>query len=132
VLATNLDSPSELLLPYSVQIKGTLEINPTNPVINLRVSGPKTTTIHVASSEPGFAVRAVRVLDGPFTTAFERGDAGNDYIVHVTMDESKMPQDVRGVTGDIEIVSNDHTEPSRKVPLLAFGTQNRVPVPPNP
>jgi hypothetical protein len=129
VLATHLDSPIELLLPYSVRVTGTLEINPTNPYINMRISGAKATTIAVHSSQPGFAVRAVRVLNGPFTASFEHADAGDDFAVRVVLDESKVDVEQRGVVGEIAIDSNDRTEPERKVPLLAFGAQNRVPRP---
>jgi HYDIN/CFA65/VesB-like, Ig-like domain len=126
IISTGLERPKTLALPYSCKVAGTLEISPANPYFNLRVSGDKAVTIQVRSSQPGFEVQAARITKGPFAATFERDQAGNGYLVRVTLLSDQLNDEARFASGALLIVSNDRAEPRKEVPLFGFGRVNKV------
>jgi hypothetical protein len=124
VLATGLDRPPEIAIPYTCKVAGTLLVSPTNPYFDLRVSGPKVVNIDVRSSEPGFEVQAVHVTEGPFTASFERADAGA-FRVKVTVLEERVDDQASTAVGKLVILSNDRTEPKKELDLFGMGRVNR-------
>jgi hypothetical protein len=117
--ATGLPMPSEIAFSYVVKVFGTLEVAPTNPVLDLAAPGGTRSTLHVKSTQPGFQVTGAEVMDGPFATKIRR--AGTGYEVEVTFVLEKLHPGTRGVNGRIKILSNDRTEPRKEVPLFALG-----------
>jgi hypothetical protein len=125
ILATGLERPPEIAIPYTCKVAGTLLVSPTNPYFNLKVSGPKVVNIDVRSSQPGFEVQAVHVTEGPFTASFERADAGA-FRVKVTVLEQLVDEQASTATGKLVILSNDRTEPKKELELFGLGQVNRV------
>ena len=126
IIATGLERPKEVAIPYACKVTGTLEVSPTNPYFNLKVSGPKYLFVQVRSSQPGFEVQAVHVTDGPFAASFEHAPEGDFFRVKVTVLDDHIEDDTRGVTGKLVIVSNDRTEPQKELPLFGLGQVNRA------
>jgi hypothetical protein len=124
ILATGLDRPREIAIPYTCKVAGTLLVSPTNPYFDLKVSGPKVANIDVRSSQPGFEVQAVHVTEGPFTASFERADAGT-FRVKVTVLEELIDDGVSSAVGKVVILGNDRTEPKKELDLLGMGRVNR-------
>jgi hypothetical protein len=125
ILSTGLERPQEIALPYSCRVTGTLEVSPTNPYFNLKVSGPKVVNVVVRSTQPGFEVQAVQVAEGPFQANFERAGEGA-FRVKVAAVEPRIDDETRSVTGKLVILSNDRTEPKKELELFGFGQVNRV------
>jgi hypothetical protein len=117
--ATGLAEPREVSLSYVVKVTGTLEVSPTNPVLELGGKGPHRVVVKVTSTQPGFVVSRAEVLEGPFTARVRRAEGGFD--VEVTALESKLLPGARGVNGRLRIVSNDRTEGAKEVPLFGLG-----------
>jgi hypothetical protein len=126
VITTDLERPREVAIPYACKVIGTLEVNPTNPFFNLKVSGPKSVYVLVRSSQPDFQVHAVYVAGGPFAATFERASEGDYYRVKVTVIEEHIDDETRGVDGRLVIVSNDRSEPRKEIPLFGMGRVNRA------
>jgi hypothetical protein len=124
VAKTNLARPRELSLPYSCEVVGTLEVNPSTPYFDFRVPGAQVREVIVHSTQPGFAVRAVGIVDGPFTASFAPGAVAGEYRVTVTARTERISGDARGTLGRLVISSNDRTEPKKELPLFAFGAPN--------
>jgi hypothetical protein len=124
VISTGLPSPKEIAMPYACKVAGTLEVSPTNPYFNLKLPGPKVVAIEVRSSQPDFAVRGVRVLEGPFAASIEGPLSDNSFRVRVKVIEEGVKQETRGTVGRIVVVSNDRTEPEKEIPLFGFGKLN--------
>jgi hypothetical protein len=129
IVTTGLERPSEIALSYACKVTGTLEVSPTNPYINLKVSGPKWVNIGVRSSQPGFEVLGVHVTEGPFTASFEHADADGQYRVKVTAIDRRIAEDARAASGRLLIISNDRTEPKKELEIFGFGRVNRVEAP---
>ena len=125
-ITTGLEHPKEIAIPYACKVGGTLEVSPTNPYFNLKVSGSKAVTIDVRSSQPNFELQAVNVIEGPFAASFEHAPQGASFLVKVTVLDDHIDDETRGVTGKIVIVSNDRTEPQKEMPLFGFGQVNRA------
>lgn len=123
-VTTGLDRPSEILLPWSCRVLGTLSIAPTNPYFDLLAPGGNHVNIDVWSSDSNFRVRSVRVVEGPFNASFSRGDARGHYRVSVTLDAPRAATGARGSLGKLQIQSSDHSEPQKEVELFAFGSAN--------
>jgi hypothetical protein len=127
VVDTGLPEAPTLTLPYSIRVTGTLEVSPTNPLFNLRDPAAHARTIVVrsrAAEPPAFAVREARVTSGPFTATVEKAGPGLFHVhvhVDVHVNPAAVPADERGVLGRLVITSNDPTEPSKEIPLLALG-----------
>lgn len=124
-ITTNLDDPKDVAIPYECIVNGTLEVMPTNPVINLKVSGPKFVNIDVRSSRPGFEVISAKVIAGPFAASFSPVEGGA-FRVTVIAEVERIDDESRGVTGTLVITSNDHTEPQKEIPLTGLGQVNRA------
>lgn len=116
---TGLSEPKELALSYVVKVLGTLEVTPTNPVLDLSALGEKPMVVTVKSSQPGFAVTRVDVMSGPFAAHVRR--ASGHFEIDVSAVPAKFDKGTRGVNGRLRIESNDRTEPSKEVPLFALG-----------
>jgi hypothetical protein len=129
VVATGLDQPAEVAIPYVCKVQGTLEVSPSNPFFNLKVSGDKAVRLSVRSSQPGFEVQAVRVTSGPFAARFEHAEDDGTYRVDVAVLNERIADETRALTGTLLIVSNDRTEPRKEVPLFGSGRINKVAVP---
>jgi hypothetical protein len=125
-ITTGLDRPKEIAMPYACKVGGTLEVNPTNPYFNLKVSGAKAVTIDVRSSQSNFEVLAVHVAEGPFAASFEHAPNGPSFLVKVTVLDDHIDDETRGITGKLVVVSNDRTEPQKEIPLFAMGQVNRA------
>jgi hypothetical protein len=126
IIATGLERPKQVAIPYACKVIGTLEVSPTNPYFNLKVSGPKYLFIQVRSSQPGFEVQAVHVTEGPFAATFEHAPDGEFFRVKVTVLDDHIEDETHGITGKLVIVSNDRTEPQKELPLFGFGQVNRA------
>jgi hypothetical protein len=116
---TGLPAPAEVALSYIVKVIGTLEVSPTNPVLDLAAAGGTRTIVKVRSSQPGFRVTSAEMLEGPFTARVRRAESA--YEVEVSFAIEKLKPGVRGVNGRLRIVSNDRTEPSKEMPVFALG-----------
>ncbi len=132
IVATGLARPEQVAIPYACKVTGTLEVSPTTPYFNLKVSGPKVVWIDVSSTQAGFEVQAVHVIEGPFTASFEHGDQAAHYRVKVTALDQRIGDEERSASGKLLILSNDRTEPRKELPLFGFGRVNRVERPPEP
>lgn len=126
VVATGLDKPREVAIPYVCNVKGTLTLSPTNPVFNLKVSGDKAVRITVRSAQPGFEMREARIVEGPFAARFEHAEDDNTYRIDVTVLNERIPDEATTAVGTLLIVSNDHTEPRKEIPLFGSGRINKV------
>jgi hypothetical protein len=124
-LSTGLENPSQLVLSYSWRVTGNLEVDPSNPYLNLRELGPKEVVLRVKSSRADFRLDAVRVAQGPFEARFQPDQAAGGYTVSVRAIEGRISDDERGVPGKILLVSNDPAEPHKQVDVFAFGRVNR-------
>jgi hypothetical protein len=116
---TGLSEPREVSLSYVVKVTGTLTVSPTNPVLELGAPGPKRTVVKVTSTQPGFAVTRAEVLEGPFSASVRRSNDG--YDVEIEALEAKFVRGARGTSGRVRIHSNDRTESTKEIPLLALG-----------
>jgi hypothetical protein len=132
VVATGLPRPAEIAIPYACNVAGTLQVEPTNPYFNLKVSGDKAVRITVRSSQPGFEVRSVRVTDGPFAARFAHGEDDDTYHIDVTVLNERIADETRAIAGTLLIESNDRTEPRKEVPLFGSGRINKVAAPTAP
>jgi hypothetical protein len=124
IVSTGLARPKEIAMPYACKVAGTLEISPTNPYFNLKVSGPKLVSIEVRSSQPGFKVHGARVAEGPFEAALNGQTSEGAFRVQVKVIEERLAEDVRSATGKVIVFSNDRTEPEKEIPLFGFGKAN--------
>ena len=124
VVSTGLPSPKEIAMPYACKVAGTLEVSPTNPYFNMKIPGPKLVSIEVRSSQPGFQVSGVRVLDGPFAASIEGPLPDNSFRVQVKVVEEHVKVENRAAPGKIVVLSNDRTEPVKEIPLFGFGKLN--------
>jgi hypothetical protein len=135
IVSTGLARPKEVAMPYACKVAGTLEVSPTNPYFNLKLPGPKLVSIEVRSAQPGFQVRGVRVLEGPFSASIEGPLSDKSFRVQVKVVEESVKEENRGTVGKLVIVSNDRTEPEKEIPLFGFGKLNAAraeAVPPAP
>jgi len=130
IFETGLQDPPRLLLPYSCRVRGTLQVEPTNPYFNLRVSGPKHVRLLVRSTEPGFRVEAAEIVQGPFASSILAPDVAEQALpattvpIDISVRESELSSAARGYQGLLRIHSTDRSEPIREVPLFAFGKLN--------
>ena len=124
VVTTGLARPKEIAIPYACKVAGTLEVSPTNPYFNLKLPGPKLVSIEVRSSQPGFQVHGVRVLEGPFAASVEGPVGENAFRVQVRVLEDRVPDESRASLGKVLILSSDRTEPKKEIPLFGFGKLN--------
>ncbi|MFZ5892031.1 MAG: DUF1573 domain-containing protein [Myxococcota bacterium] len=122
-IRTGLDEPSQISLPCSLDVAGTLRVTPTNPYFNLRLPGVKALPVEVRSERDDFEVTRVDVVEGPFSANLQR-KAPRVFEVLVQVDESRLERDNRGAIGVLRIHSNDPGEPTKDVPLSAFGKLN--------
>lgn len=125
VVATGLDRPKEIAIPYSCTVTGTLEVTPSNPFFNLKVPGDKAVRITVKSTQPGFEVQSVRVVEGPFAARVEHAEDDNTYRVDVAVLGDRIEDEARAVVGTLLVESNDRTEPRKEVPLFGSGRIRR-------
>jgi hypothetical protein len=124
IVSTDFARFKEIAMPYACKVTGTLEVSPTNPYFNLKISGPKVVSIEVRSSQPGFAVRGARVLEGPFAASVQGPVADNAFRIQVKVLEDRFSDDRRGILGKLMVFSNDRTEPEKEIPLFGFGKLN--------
>ncbi|HEY2410319.1 MAG TPA: DUF1573 domain-containing protein [Polyangiaceae bacterium] len=117
---TGLVDPSELSLPFSCQVTGTLELDPSNPYFDLLSTRGQKLEITVKSAQPAFRVLAADVLDGPFRASLS-GVPGGAYRVTLTYLPAQATPDARGVLGHLRLRSTDRSEPEKTVDLFAFG-----------
>jgi hypothetical protein len=120
-VTTALRKPETLTLLYSWQVLGNLTIDPTNPYIDLRLSGPVGAEVKVSSSRPDFRLKDAVVVDGPFEASFGRDDSTRGYLVRVRVREDRVPDGERGLLGTLRLTSNDPAEPRKEVRLFALG-----------
>ena len=135
IVSTGLARPKEIAMPYACKVAGTLQISPTNPFFNLKIPGPKLVSIEVRSSQPGFEVRGVRALEGPFRATVEGPLSDGSFRVQVNVLEDRVKAETRGTLGKVMLLSNDRTEPAKEIPLFGFGKLNTAQadaVPPGP
>jgi len=129
LVATGLDRPRQVPLLFSLRVRGTLRISPTNPIIDLSGPGPKRAFIDVASARKDFVVTAAEIEAGPFTASFERAATGPGYRVTVVAATEKIAGGTRGAVGTLVVRSNDADEPRKEIPLFAFGAVGDPPEP---
>jgi hypothetical protein len=129
VLDTGLPRPREIAIPYACTVTGTLQVEPSNPYFNLKVSGERAVRITVSSLQPGFEVRSVRVTDGPFAARFAHAEDEDTYRIDVTVQSERIADETRAIVGKLLIESNDRAEPRKEVPLFGSGRINKVAAP---
>ncbi len=129
IIATGLERPKEVAIPVACIVTGTLKLAPTNPYFNLKISGDRAVRITARSSQPNFEIHAVHITDGPFAARFEHAEDDNAYHIDVTVVKDRIDDEARSAAGTLLIVSNDRTEPEKKVPLFASGRVNKVAAP---
>ena len=129
IITTGLERPKEIAVPFACNVVGTLEVSPTNPYFNLKISGAEAVRLKVRSSQPGFEVEAVRITEGPFAAKFEHAEDDNTYRIDVTVLKDRIEDEARSATGTLLIVSNDRTEPRKEVPLFGTGRVNKATAP---
>jgi hypothetical protein len=127
IFFTDLPRPAEISLPYSCKVRGTLDVQPTNPYFDLRGPGPRTVVIDVRSARSDFAIRAAEIAGGPFTASYRREPAGSGFQVTVGVLEDRLTEGARGTLGKLILRSNDAAEPEKEIPLFAFGSPSRAP-----
>jgi hypothetical protein len=127
VVSTGLPDPKEVVLYYGWKVPGNLTVSPTNPIFNLRLSGPHRVEIAVGSSRPDFRLRTAEVVAGPFSAEVVPAGAPGRYTVQVQVLEAGVANGQRGFLGRLILHSNDPAEPRKEVPLLALGALNRSP-----
>jgi len=127
-VATGLDDPAELALPFSYTVTGTLKVDPSNPYFDLLSARGRQVELTVASSQPGFRLRAVDVLDGPFQASFV-GSPSGAYHATVTFLAERANDEQRGTLGHLRLRSNDRSEPEKVLILTAFGSALAAPRP---
>jgi hypothetical protein len=127
VISTGLAQLKEIAMPYSCKVAGTLEVSPTNPYFNLKISGPKAVSIEVRSTQSGFEVHGARVTKGPFSASVEGRISDNAFRIQVKVLEERLTEGDRSASGKLVILSNDRTEPEKEIPLFGFGKLNSVP-----
>lgn len=126
VFETGLPIPASLTVSWGCRVPGTLEVTPSNPYFNLRVSGERATTITAKSSQSGFVVNSVRVLEGPFSATLEKVTEDGSYPITIKVQNRKIPDEARSAAGVLLIQSNDAREPRKEIPLFGFGQVNKV------
>jgi hypothetical protein len=126
VVDTGVAEQPTLALSWGCRVPATLQVVPSNPYFNLRVSGDLAATLVVSSSQTGFRVKSARVIEGPFSATLEqaRPDGSTSIIIRVKKDE--IADDARAATGKLLIQSNDEREPRKEVPLFGFGRANKA------
>lgn len=129
IITTGLAQPKEIAMPFACHVAGTLEVSPTNPYFNLKISGDQAVRLMVRSSQPGFEVQSVRITEGPFAARFEHAEDDNTYQINVTILKDRIEDEARSAAGTLLILSNDRTEPKKEVPLFGTGRVNKVAVP---
>ena len=129
IVTTGIDKPKEIAIPFVCTVSGTLEVSPSNPFFNLKVSGDKAVRITVRSRQSSFEVRFVRVLEGPFAASFEHAEDDNSYRIDVSVRNERIDDEARTAMGTLLIISNDRSEPRKEIPLFGSGRINKVAAP---
>jgi hypothetical protein len=112
----------EITLLFRATVDGTLRVEPENPYLNLRFEAGRKLSLTVTSSQPGFSISEVKVLEGPFTaTLVPTPVIGGARTIEVRVALDEVSRETRGANGRLLIRSNDRSEPAREVPLFALG-----------
>jgi hypothetical protein len=115
-----------LSLSWGCRVPATLDVEPANPIFNLRASGDRATTLAVTSSRSGFRVKSARVIAGPFRASLERPNPDGSTPITIRVANDQIPDEARAATGRLLIESNDEREPLKEVPLFGFGKVNKA------
>jgi len=126
VVATGIAELPSLALSWGCRVLATLEVEPSNPYFNLRVSGDRAMTIIAKSSQPGFFVKSAQIVEGPFHARLEKAKPDGTYPITVRVNNAAIHDQARAATGKLLILSNDLREPRKEVPLFGFGNVNKV------
>lgn len=126
VVSTGLVDPKELVLYCGWKVPGNLTVTPSNPYLNLRLSGPHVVQIAVASRRPDFRLGRAEVTAGPFAARVLPATAGGPRIIEVRLIEAGLAGGERGFLGKLVFVSNDPAEPRKEVPLFALGAPDQA------
>ncbi|MBN2576091.1 MAG: hypothetical protein JXP73_16130 [Deltaproteobacteria bacterium] len=126
VVATGLAEQPTLTLSWGCRVPATLEVEPATPYFNLREGGDHATTVVVRSSQPGFSVRSVRIIEGPFSATLEKPNPDGSIPITIRVKKHAIPDDARTASGKLLIHSNDAREPRKEVPLFGFGKVNKL------
>jgi hypothetical protein len=121
-VATGLDHPRELTLPYSFEVRGNLVVDPERPYVNLRLPAPHEVSFTVTSSRDDFALASVEVTKGPFEARFEKR-APRSFEVRVRVKDGDRPKET-SFSGEVVLNSNDPFEPQKVAPVFALGVAN--------
>ena len=112
----------EIVLHFRAIVAGTLRVEPEKPYLNLRFEEGRRLELTVTSSQPGFSISGVTVLEGPFTARLVPSPvAPSSARIEVRAVLTGIAPEARGVNGRLLIRSNDRSEPAREVPLFALG-----------
>src|SRR5262249_15342546 len=118
-VGTGLADLSELRLPYSLRVRGTLEVDPSTPYFDLRNGKQPELTLSVASRPHDFRLLYARVSDGPFRATLRAAPDGK-YEVKLSFLAERAAPDQRGTASHLLLVSNDRSEPRKQIALFAF------------
>ena len=120
VVSTGIETPKELVLRYSWNVKGNLRILPAQLYFDDKRPEARERSLHISSSKGDFRLKEVQVQSGPFKAVVQKPDAGTvaGYDVKVTLQETPSPKpDATGEVGKLVILSNDPLEARKEVSL---------------
>jgi len=126
IVDTGIAEQPTLTLSWGCRVPATLEVEPATPYFNLRVGGDRATTIVVRSSQSGFSVKSVRIIEGPFSASLERPNPDGSIPITIRVKNHELPDNARAASGKLVIQSNDAREPRKEVPLFSFGKVNKL------
>jgi hypothetical protein len=126
IVDTGIAEQPSLALSWGCRVPETLEVEPSTPYFNLRVSGERATTVTFRSRQPRFRVTAARVVEGPFHATLEQANPDGSYPITIRVKDDLIPEGARSATGKLVVQSNDEREPRKEVPLFGFGQVNRA------
>jgi hypothetical protein len=124
VVATGLAHPALITVLYSWTVTGNLEVEPTNPFLDLRTS-TGALAIRVSSRRSDFRPLGVSV-DGPFEARVASDTAPAPTRIEVRFDPARATAGDRSFAGTVWLVSNDPAEPLKSIPLFALGDPESI------
>lgn len=123
VVATGLARPARLTALYSWDVTGNLEVDPTNPFLDLGTSGAL--AIRVSSRRDDFRPIGV-TAEGPFKARLAPEATPAATRIEVRFDPARAQSGDRSFAGTIWLRSNDPAEPRKSIPLFALGDPARA------
>jgi hypothetical protein len=119
-LETGLTEPSEISIPYTFTVRGTLSVTPDTLYINVRDPTRSEVQVDIKSTAPAFSIKKLSVTEGLFAVRSERISAQH-HRAYVRLLVDQVPEGVTGSVGRLSIQTTDATEPEKTLPIMAMG-----------